>query len=72
MNEDVIADLWNVSIEHILESKRADVATDFVNTLLDHGIKESTLEALKGVDSYLDEAIEYAIDDEDYDEDYGV
>lgn len=70
MNEDVIADLWNVSIEHILESKRADVATDFINTLMDHGIKESTLEALKGVDSHLDEAIEYAIDDEDYSDEY--
>jgi len=70
MNEDVIADLWNVSIEHIPESKRADVATDFINTLMDHGIKESTLEALKGVDGYLDEAIEYAIDDEDYSDEY--
>ena len=69
MNEDVIADIWNVAVEHIPEVKRNDVAAEFVNTLLDHGISEVTLEALKGIDGYLDEAIDYAID-EDYDDEY--
>jgi hypothetical protein len=47
------------------------VAADYVNTLLDYGIKDSTLQGLIGVDSYLDAAIEYAIDGEDIeDEDY--
>ena len=58
-------------IEHIPEKHRKDVATDFVNTLLDHGIKESVLESLIGIDSYLDTAISYTIDDEDIEEDYG-
>ena len=77
MKEDLIADLWTVVIEHISEKHRADVAADFVNTLMDYGIKESTLESLLGVDPYLDDAIEYVIDgeeiaedDEDYDEEY--
>jgi hypothetical protein len=60
-----------VIIEHIPEKHRKDVATDFVNTLLDHGIKESVLESLIGIDSYLDTAISYTIDDEDIEEDYG-
>jgi hypothetical protein len=78
MKEDLIADLWTVIIEHIPEKHRKDVAADYVNTLLDYGVKDSVLESLQGVDPYLDQAIEYAIDgeeieeedEEDYNEDY--
>jgi len=69
MKEDLIADLWTVIIEHIPEKHRKDVAADFVNTLLDYGIKDSVLESLQGVDPYLDTAIEYAIDGEEIDTD---
>lgn len=65
MKEDLIADIWNVVIEHIPEKARKDVAADFVNTLLDYGIKESVIESLVGVDPYLDDAINYAIDGEE-------
>ena len=69
MKEDLIADLWTVIIEHIPEKHRKDVAADYVNTLLDYGIKDSVLESLQGVDPYLDQAIEYAIDGEEIEED---
>jgi hypothetical protein len=36
--------------------------------LLDYGIKESVLQSLLGVDGYLDDAINYAIDGEDIDD----
>lgn len=68
MKEDLIADLWTVIVEHIPEKHRSDVATDFVNTLMDYGIKESTLDSLLGVDPYLDTAIEYVIDGEEIEE----
>jgi len=68
MKDDLIADLWTVIVEHIPEKNRKDVAADFVNTLLDYGIKESVLDSLMGVDPYLDQAIEYATDGEDYSE----
>lgn len=68
MKEDLIADIWTLVIEHIPEKNRKDVAADFVNTLLDYGIKESTLESLQGVDPYLDQAVDYAIDGEEIDE----
>jgi len=71
MKDDLIADLWSVVVEHIPEKQRKDVAGDFINALLDHGVKDSILESLMGIDPYLDTAIEYSIDrDEvdDYDE----
>jgi hypothetical protein len=69
MKEEMIADLWTLVVEHLPEKSRSDVAADFVNTLLDYGIKESTLQSLMGVDGYLDEAIEYAIDGEEIEAD---
>jgi hypothetical protein len=69
MKEDLIADIWTLVVEHIPEKHRATTAGEFVNTLLDYGIKESTLQALLGVDDYLDNAINYAIDGEDIEED---
>jgi hypothetical protein len=69
MKEDLIADLWTLVVEHVPEKDRKDVAADFVNTLLDYGIKESILESLQGVDPYLDDAIQYAIDGEEIEED---
>lgn len=70
MKDDLIADLWHVVVEHIPEKHRQDVASDFINTLLDHGIKESVLEELRGVDPHLDEAIDYSIDGEEIENDY--
>lgn len=69
MNEDLIADLWQVVVGHIPDKQKDDVAAEFVNTLLDYGIKESVLESLLGVDPHLDGAVEYAIDDEVIDDD---
>ena len=69
MKDDLIADLWNIVVEHIPEKQKKDVAADFVNALLDHGIKESILDNLLGIDPFLDQAIEYATDGEDYSED---
>jgi hypothetical protein len=68
MKEDLIADIWTLVIEHIPEKHRKDLAADFVNTLLDYGIKESILKDLTGVDSYLDDAINYTIDGEEIDD----
>ena len=71
MKEEMIADIWTLMVEHIPEKSRSGVAADFVNTLLDFGIKESILQGLMGIDGYLDEAIEYVIDGEEIeDEEY--
>jgi hypothetical protein len=64
MNQNLLADIWNVLSDHIPEKVKGDVAQEFVTTLLDYGIAESTLEGMLGIDTYLDTAIEYAIDEE--------
>jgi len=69
MKEDLIGDLWQVVVGHIPEKQREDVAAEFINILLDYGIKESVIESLLGVDPHLDSAVEYAIDDEVIDDD---
>ena len=69
MNQDLLADIWNVLGERIPEKDKQDAATEFVNTLLDYDIAESTLEGMLGIDTYLDTAIEYAIEDEPGDHD---
>ena len=68
MKEDLIADIWNTFVDHVPEKAKKDVAFDFVNVLLDNGVKETVLEGLQGVDPYLDDAIEYAIDGEGLEE----
>jgi hypothetical protein len=66
MKEDLIADLWTVIVEHIPEKHRKDVAADYINTLLDHGTKETVIQDLMGIDPYLDYAVDYVIDKEDH------
>lgn len=73
MGSDLIADIWTIMVEHIDEKKKQDVAANYINTLLDYGVSESVIQGLFGIDTYLDEAVEYVLDDEeetvDYDED---
>ena len=65
MNKDLLVDLWNLMSDHIPEKEKADVSQEFVTTLLDYNIVESTLKGMVGVDTYLDTAIEYALDEDD-------
>jgi len=65
MNDELIADVWTVLVEHIPEKHRSDAAAEYVNTLLDHGVKESVITDMLGIDPYLDTAINYAIDGEE-------
>ena len=64
MNQDLLADVWNVLGERIPEKDKQDAASEFVNLLLDYDITETTLEGMLGIDTYLDTAIEYALDEE--------
>lgn len=66
MKDELIADIWTLVVEHIDEKYRKDVAADFVNTLMDYGIKESVIDSLRGIDTYLDTAVDYVLDGEEF------
>jgi hypothetical protein len=69
MEANMIADIWGVLSEKIAEKDKAEAAQEYVNTLLDYDIPESTLEGMMGIDTYLDTALEYVLEDEPTDED---
>ena len=69
MKEELIADIWNVFLEHVPDKHRKDAAIEYITILQDHGIRDNILESTVGVDSYLDAAILHAVDDDDDDDD---
>jgi hypothetical protein len=69
MQQDLIADIWNIMAEHLPEAKKQDLAQEYINTLLDYGVSEQVLEGVFGIDTYLDNAVEYVIDEEEIAED---
>jgi hypothetical protein len=67
MNTDFLADLWSTIVDYVPENKRKDLAYNFVNLLTDFDVPASTIEGMMGIDSHLDHAIEYCIDEEESD-----
>ena len=68
MNANLLSDIWNILSDKIAEQDKEVVAREFVTTLLDYDIPESTLEEMMGIDTYLDAALEYALEDEPTDD----
>jgi hypothetical protein len=69
LNETQIADIWILFSEYI-DKKIIDVAAErYVDLLADFGTSDRVLEGATGVDSVLDQAIEYYLDEESDDED---
>lgn len=71
MNEEFVADLWNLFKEY-LDKKHIDMAAErFVDMLVDYGMADVQLQEMLGSDKVLDAAIQYYLemdDDSDYDE----
>ena len=71
MNEEFVADLWNLFKEY-LDKKHIDMAAErFVDMLVDYGMADVQLQEMLGSDKILDAAIQYYLemdDDSDYDE----
>lgn len=63
MNQEFFADLWSTLVDHVPENKRKDLAHNYINLLTDYDVPAATIEAMMGIDSHLDTAIEYSIDD---------
>ena len=72
LNENQIADIWILFSEYI-DKKTLEVAAErFVDLLADYGTSDKVLQGAIGVDSTLDQAIDYYLDEpsEDADDDH--
>jgi hypothetical protein len=70
MNEEQIADIWNLFKEYI-DKKTVNLAAEkFVDILADYGVNDETFHSLIGVDAALDDAINYYLDLDNDNEDY--
>jgi hypothetical protein len=69
MDEDQIADIWNL-FKNYLDKKQPElVAEKFVDLLVDYGVDDLTLKSSLGNDKLLDAAIQYYLEDEDDEDD---
>jgi hypothetical protein len=69
LNETQIADVWILFSEFIDKKQLEAVAERYVDLLADFGTQDRVLEGASGVDSILDSAIEYYLDEESEDDD---
>ena len=69
MEEDLIIEIWDVFKEYISDKNKEIAANHFVDFLLGKDVETSTLKALVGYDSALDDAIELVTEDEEVDAD---
>jgi len=69
MNETQIADIWLLFKEYVDKKTLETVAERYVDLLADHGVSDKILENATGYDDYLDNAIEYYLDETDVDSD---
>jgi len=78
MNEENIAEIWTLFKEYVDKKQIELVAEKYVDLMADYGVSDETLKDCLGVDSVLDDAVYYYLDedgdetfeeeDEDWDE----
>lgn len=63
MNENMIADVWNL-FKNFLDKKTIELAAEkYIDLLADYGVDDLTLKEVKDVDQFLDDAITYYLGD---------
>jgi hypothetical protein len=72
LNETQIGDIWLLFADYIDKKQTEAAAERYVELLADYGTSDRMLQSAMGVDSTLDQAIEYYLEDESEgdDEDY--
>ena len=73
LNETQIGDIWLLFADYVDKKVVDSVAERYVDLLADFGVTDRVMQAATGVDSVLDAAIEYYMDEESGDleeEDY--
>ncbi len=69
LNETQIGDIWLLFADYV-DKKQLEVAAErFVDLLADYGTSDRVMQNAMGVDSTLDQAIEYYLDEDEGDDD---
>jgi len=68
LNETQIGDIWLLFAEYIDKKSIESVAERYVDLLADFGVPDRSFQGATGVDSTLDQAIEYYLDEDIEDE----
>ena len=69
LNESQIGDIWLLFADYIDKKQLEGAAERFVDLLADYGVSGRVLSAATGVDSTLDQAIDYYLDEDADEED---
>jgi hypothetical protein len=69
LNETQIGDIWLNFVEYIDKKQLEVVAERYVDMLADFGVSDKALQGATGVDTILDQAISYYLEDDEIDED---
>ena len=69
LNETHIRDIWMLFSDFIDKKQIEAVAERYVDLLADHGVTDRVMQSATGVDSTLDQAIEYYLNEDSVDED---
>ena len=68
LNETQIGEIWLLFADYIDKKQLDVVAERYVELLVDNGVTDRILQHATGVESNLDQAIEYYLEDEEEDD----
>ena len=71
MDSNLVEESWTSISHYVPERQKVDCAVDYVKTLIDQGVDNSTLKAAMEYDEKLTEAIKIVLEDE-VDDSYGL
>lgn len=69
LNDAQIGEVWLLFADYVDKKQLDIVAERYVELLADYGVRDRVLQSATGVDSTLDQAIVYYLDDADDEED---
>jgi hypothetical protein len=68
LNEAQIGDIWLNFVEYLDKKQQETVAERYVDMLADFGVPDSVMSAATGVDTVLDRAIAYYLNEDEIEE----
>lgn len=69
MEEDLIIEVWDTFREYVSDKNKEVAANQYIDFLIGKDVELSVLQSLMGYDTYLDNAIQLVVDENEDDED---